>query len=59
MFNPMPFNLALIKIFKTDKQYVLRAAGRAGESEEETLSKIIYQYRYGTEKPPAEPDPRE
>lgn len=49
--NPLPFNMALIQIFKEDLHYIQRAARRAKIPEEDFLHDVIEKHRYSGSQP--------
>ena len=46
MYNPIPYNMALITILKDDLHYIQRAARRANKGETAFLHEIIEKHRY-------------
>jgi hypothetical protein len=46
MYNPTPYNMALIQILKEDLHYIQRAARRANKGEIAFLHEIIEKHRY-------------
>lgn len=44
--DPLPRDIALIKIKKDDLHYLQRSARRHNEREEETLHRVIENHRY-------------
>lgn len=51
--DPLPYNVALCRMFKDDYHYLQRLAGRINKNEEETLQTVIEKYRHpgGPDKP--------
>lgn len=46
MYNPIPYNMALITILKDDLHYIQRAARREKATEADFLHAIIEKHRY-------------
>lgn len=44
--DPLPYDIALIKIKKEDLHYLQRSARRNNEGEVETLHRVIENHRY-------------